>query len=176
MDDEVRFLDILTALTRNDVEFVVVGGVAAILEGAPISTFDLDVVYRRSATNNARLATALRQVNARYKDLAGRHIVPDATKLATVDVNLLVTDLGDLDVLHHIRGDLDYEELLERTVEYEVADLHLQVANLETVIESKELADRDKDRAALPILRRTLEVKRAREGNGFGSRPTSHPP
>ncbi len=44
-------------------------------------------------------------------------------------------------------------------VEYEVADLRLKVANLETVIESKELADR----ATLPILRRTLEVKAAQE-------------
>ncbi len=150
-------------LADNGVEFVVVGGVAAILEGAPISTFDLDVVYRRSAGNNARLANALRQTNARYKDPAGRHIVPDEVKLATINVNLLETDLGDLDVLFRIRGDLQYEELLERVVEYEVAELHLQVASLETVIESKELADRDKDRAALPILRRTLEIKRAQE-------------
>lgn len=164
MDEEVRFLDILTVLARHDVEFVVVGGVAAILEGAPVSTFDLDVVYRRSDENNARLATALRAINARYKDLANRHIVPDVAKLATVDVNLLITDLGDLDLLHHIRGDLDYDELLARTVEYRVADLRLRVANLETVIESKELADRDKDRAMLPILRRTLEIKRAQDG------------
>ncbi len=99
MDDELRFLDILTLLTRHEVEFIVVGGVAAILEGAPVSTFDLDVVYRRSDENNARLAAALHEINARYKDLAGRYIVPDEGKLATIDVNLLKTDLGDLDVL-----------------------------------------------------------------------------
>lgn len=163
MADELRFLDILTLLTRHEVEFIVVGGVAAILEGAPVSTFDLDVVYRRSDENHARLAAALGEINARYEDPAGRHIVPDATKLATINVNLLKTDLGDLDVLRHIRGDLGYEELLDRTVEYEVADLRLQVADLETVIESKEFAGRGKDRAALPILRRTLEVKKARE-------------
>ena len=163
MDDELRFLDILTLLARHEVEFIVVGGVAAILEGAPVSTFDLDIVYRRSDENNARLAAALGEINARYEDPAGRHIVPDETHLATINVNLLKTDLGDLDVLRRIRGDLGYEELLDRMVEYEVADLRLQVADLETVIESKEFADRDKDRAALPILRRTLEVKKAQE-------------
>ncbi len=150
-------------LVGHEVEFIVVGGVAAILEGAPISTFDLDIVYRRSDENNARLAVALRQVNAHYRDPAGRHIVPDAAKLATINVNLLDTDLGDLDVLERIRGDLSYQELLDRVVEYEVADLRLKVANLETVIESKEHANRDKDRATLPILRRTLEVKKAQE-------------
>lgn len=62
-----------------------------------------------------------------------------------------------------IRGDLGYQALLDRVVEYEIADLRLKVASLETVIESKELANRDKDRATLPILRRTLAVKRAQE-------------
>ena len=159
-----RYLEQLKVLVDHDVEFVVVGGVAAILEGAPISTFDLDIVYRRSPENNARLADALEKVNARYRDPAGRHIVPDTLKLETININLLDTDLGDLDVLSQIRGDLGYEELRDRIVVYEVAGSRLQVANLETVIESKELANRDKDRATLPILRRTLEVKKAQEG------------
>ncbi len=159
-----RYLEQLRVLVDHNVEFIIVGGVAAILEGAPISTFDLDIVFRRSDQNNARLAAALQQVNARYKDPAGRHITPDVGKLETIHINLLDTDLGDLDVLSQIRGDLDYRELLDRMVVYEVAGLRLQVANLETVIEAKELANREKDRAALPILRRTLEVKRAQEG------------
>lgn len=161
MDDELRFLDILDTLARHEVDFVVVGGVAAILEGAPISTFDVDVVYHRTEENNERLAAALRDLNALYKDPAGRLISPDTAKLATINRHLLRTDLGPLDVLIHIGKDLAYEELVDRSVEYEVAGLHLKVLNLETVIESKEFADRDKDRAALPILRRTLELKRS---------------
>ncbi len=42
------FYSILDALVRHRVDFIVVGGVAAVLEGAPISTFDLDIVYNRS--------------------------------------------------------------------------------------------------------------------------------
>jgi hypothetical protein len=44
MESAPRYLDILEALARHQVEHIVVGGVAAILEGAPISTFDLDIV------------------------------------------------------------------------------------------------------------------------------------
>ncbi|MCP3958166.1 MAG: hypothetical protein GY719_09975 [bacterium] len=161
MDAELRFLDILRALTRHEVDFVVVGGVAAILEGAPISTFDVDVVYHRTDDNNARLAAALRELNALYKDPAGRRIVPDVEKLATINRHLLLTDLGPLDVLVGIGRDLSYDQLIDRTIEYEVADLSLKVLDLETVIESKEFAGRDKDRATLPILRRTLELKRS---------------
>ena len=163
MDDEVRFLDILSVLVRHDVDFVVVGGVAAILEGAPISTFDVDVVYHRTDDNNARLAAALGELNALYKDPAGRRIVPDEAKLATIHLHLLQTDLGPLDVLLRVGDDLTYAQLLRRSIEYEVAGLRLKVLNLETVIESKEFANRDKDRATLPILRRTLELKRSVE-------------
>jgi hypothetical protein len=106
VQDELRFLDILRALARHDVDFVVVGGVAAILEGAPISTFDVDVVYHRTEGNNARLAAALVELNAIYKDPAGRRIVPDTEKLATFKLHLLRTDLGPLDVLIRVGKDL----------------------------------------------------------------------
>jgi len=158
---ELRFLDILSALSRHKVDFVVVGGVAAILEGAPISTFDLDVVFHRTPENNARLVAALRELNASYKDPAGRHIVPDSSKLDSFNIHLLKTDLGPLDVLSRVGDDLFYEQLLDRSIDYEVEGLRLKVLNLETVIECKEIAGRDKDHAALPILRRTLELKRS---------------
>jgi len=48
----VRFLDILSVLCRHQVDFVVVEGVAAVLEGAPVSTFDLDVMHRRTEDND----------------------------------------------------------------------------------------------------------------------------
>ncbi len=54
-----RFKDALDVLARHGVEFVVVGGVAAVLAGAPISTFDLDIVPARSPANLARLLSAL---------------------------------------------------------------------------------------------------------------------
>ena len=158
-----RYLDQLRVLAHHDVEFIVVGGVAAILEGAPISTFDLDIVFRRSELNNERLATALRQINARYKDPAGRRIEPDATKLATININLLETDLGQLDVLSRVGHEYRYEDLLHRSADYEVGDLRLKVLGLEAVIECKEIAGREKDLATLPVLRRTLEVRNALE-------------
>ena len=162
-----RYLEQLRVLVDYEVEFVIVGGVAAILEGAPISTFDLDIVFRRRAANNNRLAAALRRLNARYKDPAGRHIVPDAAKLATININLLETDLGQLDVLSRVGNDFTYDQLIGRSAVYEVGDLRLRVLELEAVIECKEIAGRDKDHATLPILRRTLEVKRSLEPKGL---------
>jgi hypothetical protein len=98
----VRFLGLLRALLRHGVDFFVVGGVAAQLEGAPILTFDLDVLYDKTPENLARLLAALRELKARYRDPAGRHIEPDAEKLATLRLHLLLTELGALDVLGSI--------------------------------------------------------------------------
>lgn len=162
----IRFLEQLRVLVRHQVDFIVVGGVAAVFAGAPIVTLDLDIVYDPSAENNTRLAAALEELNALYKDPAGRRIVPNVAKLATIRTHLLLTDLGGLDVLRAIGDGLIYADLVDRSSRYEVAGMYLRVLDLDTVIASKEFANRDKDRAVLPILRRTLELRRAQPDDG----------
>jgi len=155
----VRFLGLLRALLRHGVDFFVVGGVAAQLEGAPILTFDLDVLYDKNPENLARLLAALRELKARYRDPAGRHIEPDAEKLATLRLHLLLTELGALDVLGSIGNGLTYHDLVGRTILYQLGESQVHVLELAAVIETKEQANRDKDRAALPVLRQTLAMK-----------------
>lgn len=61
------FQTILATLQRHEVEFVVVGGVAAVLHGAPVTTFDLDTLIRVSEDNSERLLAAFEEINARYR-------------------------------------------------------------------------------------------------------------
>ncbi len=77
----LKFVEILKVLARHDVEFIVVGGVAAVLAGAPISTFDLDVVHRKSKANHKELLAALDELDATYRDLQKRSIKPNLEKL-----------------------------------------------------------------------------------------------
>jgi hypothetical protein len=162
MDAELRFLDILKALIRHGVEFILVGGVAAILEGAPVSTFDLDVMVRPTPEDRDRLLAALQDLNARYLDPAGRQILPDRAKLDSLRIHRLVTDSGPMDVLEQIGRDLTYADLAEHTEIYEVAGVAIRTLRLEMIIRSKEEANRDKDRATLPILRQTLRLRSSR--------------
>ncbi len=155
-----QFLQQLATLTRHEVEFLIVGGVAAVLEGAPVLTLDLDILYLQTPENIGRLLQALEEMGARYRDPAGRHILPDAAKLSTFEMSLLTTRLGELDVIRRIGQALSYADLLPRTNEYEVSGLRVRVLTLEAVIETKQQANRDKDHAMLPVLRRTLELKR----------------
>jgi hypothetical protein len=155
----VKFLGLLRALLRHGVDFLVVGGVAAQLEGAPILTFDLDVLYDKKPENLEHLLAVLKELKAHYRDPAGRHIEPDMDKLRTFRMHLLLTELGALDVLSAIGSGLTYQDLVDRTVVYELEEMRVRVLELAAVIETKEQANRDKDRAVLPVLKQTLTMK-----------------
>ncbi len=158
-----RYLELLRALGRHGVRYVVVGGVAAILEGAPITTLDLDIVYDRRPENLERLRAVLEELDARYRDPAGREIRPTLDRLQTLRVHLLLTELGPLDLLFEIGSGWTHDDLLPATTLRTVGKLEVRVLTLRKLIEVKELTDRDKDRAMLPLLRRALEL---REGGG----------
>lgn len=153
--------EILRTLLRHQAKFVVVGGIAGGLAGSPLITRDLDLVYLNEEENNQRLAGALQELEALYKDPAGRTIKPDASRLGMYRVNLLKTRLGDLDLLREIGNQLDYEALLERSLEYDLEGASIRAIDLETLIEAKEVANRPKDHYALPFLRELLHLKRS---------------
>lgn len=131
--------------------------VAAVLAGAPISTFDLDIVAARTPENLDRLLEALTEIDARYRDLTGRVLRPDRSALQGPGHHLLLTTCGPVDVLGSIGNDEGYDELLVGVVERQLGELRLRTLGLASLIRLKEAANRDKDRAVLPILRRTLE-------------------
>ena len=158
--DPVR---LLRALDEHGVDFVVIGGVAARLQGAPVLTQDVDVTPATDAANLDRLADALRAVNARLRsvrDPDGVDFPVEARFLVAARSWTLLTDSGELDLVFAPAGTNGYEEVLAGADRLTVADdppLAVSVASLPSVIRSKEAAGRDKDRAALPLLRRTLE-------------------
>jgi len=146
----------------SGVEFIVVGGVGAVLQGAPITTFDLDIVHSRSPDNLHRLEGALDALNARYRDLAGRIIRPRAVDLDTPGHHLLLTDFGALDLLGAIGSGRSFGDLLSHADELELGGMRVRVLDLETLIQVKEETGHLKDKAVLPILRQALSEKRKR--------------
>lgn len=158
-----KFAELLRTLADHEVRFVVVGAVAAVLEGAPITTFDLDVVIEPSEENLGRLLAAVTELDAVYWDPARRRIVPDAGRLRVQRLHLLETRFGRLDLLRELGAGVGWEAVLARSHEVVTAGRTIRVLGLEAVIESKEAAGRDKDLAALPLLRETLRMKRERE-------------
>lgn len=158
---QVRFDDALRILSRHEVEFIVVGGIAAVLQGSPLTTEDVDLLYRVSGENTRRLAQALAELDASYADPAGRIIRPDAERLTSSRVHLLNTSCGRVDLMQTVGDRLAYSALLARSRELEIEEFTVRVLALEAIIETKEHADRPKDRAQLPFLRQLLaEIRR----------------
>jgi hypothetical protein len=108
-DNATDFAAILAALHREKVRFLVVGGVAAVIEGAPVATFDLDVVHERSLRNIERLMICLCALGARYRERP--QLTPTVDALGSTGLHLLVTRHGPLDVLGAIGRGRDYRAL-----------------------------------------------------------------
>ena len=92
----------------------------------------------------------------------------DAAFLGQMKLLNLTTEFGDLDLSFEPSGTGGYEELSSRAVRYDLGEgLLVRVAALEDIIRSKEAANREKDRQALPTLRLLLEkVRKQRRGEG----------
>ena len=113
------FLGALRALDEGGVEFAVVGGLAAVLNGAPVNTFDLDIVPARDEENVAKLLRVLGTIDAIYRMQPERRLKPDASHLSSAGHHNLITNCGPLDVLGTIGRGLGYQDLLPHTIEME---------------------------------------------------------
>jgi hypothetical protein len=154
------FLGILRTLSEYKVDFIVVGGVCAVLHGAPMTTFDLDVVHSRSADNLKRLLSALHTLDAYYRDRPSQRLRPKLSHLASPGHQLFLTRFGPLDILEIIGNRLSYSDLITDTVQLQLDDLELRMLTLESLLDTKRAAGCDKDKAVLALLNQTLKEKR----------------
>ncbi|NOT32367.1 MAG: hypothetical protein HOP15_18125 [Planctomycetes bacterium] len=149
--DEAFVEEVLGALRDCGIEAIVIGSVAALLQGAPITTEDLDVLVRDTPKNREKLK--------QLEQVLGRKAVQISPLSRTLRIP---TPRAHLDILFdEISGKLRFEALRSRSVKVAMGTLEAVVAALEDVIASKEAAGRPKDVAQLPILRDALRVRRA---------------
>jgi len=148
---------LIDALVAGGVEFIVVGGIAAVLHGAPISTRDLDIVHARDAENVERLLSVLDQLAARVRDLAGRDLRPSKSALLGTGQSLLTTRLGPLDCLGALHDGRDFNALVGHTCELSDDSLTIRVLDLRTLIAVKTEAGRPRDLLVVPLLEALLD-------------------
>src|ERR1019366_5166674 len=150
---------VLEALTQAGVEFIVVGGVSAVLQGAPVVTQDLDLCYRRTPDNVRRLASALGPFHPKLRGLPdGVPNLVDERALQMGTNFTLDLDGEDLDLLAEMSGIGGYDNVVGSVVELEVDRHAVKVLSLERLIATKRAAGRAKDLAMLPLLEATLHA------------------
>ena len=149
-------VEICSVLAEEGVEFVVLGGFAAVVHGSPLPTEDIDIVPSRTDDNLERLARALRRLDAKIR-------TSDEPVATTIDAAFirnmphmvnLVTSHGDLDLVFSAAGNLKaFEQWAERARPTQLRDgVIVAVANLDDIIASKTAANRPKDHRSLPYL------------------------
>jgi hypothetical protein len=150
---------LLSELVRGRVQFVVIGGVAAALRGAPVTTLGLEIVPARDSGNAERLRQALAVLHAHYR--GHPDVEPKTDDLQRPGHHLLITSAGPLDILGVAIGDRDSDKLLACSDLLPLDDdLEARVLRLDEIIAMKEHLGREKDLAALPMLRTALRLSR----------------
>lgn len=158
-------LSLLRRLTEAGVDFVVIGGVAVILQAAPRLTRDLDICYATTPANLERLGRVLIQVGATLRDVGDDlPFVPDAQTLRKTETLTLSTREGNLDLLVRPAGSPTYGRLRSRADRMDIDGLTIAVAAVTDLIAMKRAAGRPQDIVDLE----SLEIARRR-------RPTPRP-
>jgi len=143
---------ILEELAEHEVEFVLVGGIAAQTHGNTRMTNDVDVVPAPDRRNLERLAEALRALEARVLNPGHEDLEIDAAMLPRATIWQLATPHGDIDVLHDAPGAGPYAQLRERALVIALGDLKIPVAGRDDLIRMKLARGRPVDRADVAAL------------------------
>ena len=149
-------------LAHHEVRFVLIGALAASLQGFPLATRDADITPAQDRENLERLAAALRDLEARIYTVQIPEGLPfdcSAAMLARGEIWNLVTAAGRLDIAFQPSGTAGYDDLAQHAVRVPLYGDTLFAARLEDIIRSKEAAGRPKDRLHVEVMREMLRRK-----------------
>ena len=145
--------------------FIVVRGVAAVLQRVPVNTQDFDLVHDRASDNVDNLLAALAELGAVYRD-DPRNLRPNRSHLEGAGNQLLVAGNLKFDLLGAIDWGGGYSDLLPASEVLDVGGHAVRVITLEKLIEIKRHLTRPKDKLMLMHLEAALEErKKAKSGS-----------
>lgn len=156
-----RLGSLLRLLTEAGVDFVIVGGVAVVLQASPRFTRDLDICYATTPDNLERLGEVLLAIGAMLRGVEEDvPFMPHARTLRRAQMLNLTTREGDLDLLVDPLGSPDYAALRMRADSMDLDGITVAVASVEDLIAMKRAAGRPQDLVDLE----SLDVARRRRG------------
>jgi hypothetical protein len=163
MSDEPRATDfeqLIHLFAQTKLNFVVIGGMAAIIHGSAYNTYDLDICYERTQQNVKLLCLVLSKINARLRDLPDELSVTLEPSDVMAGLNFtLETDLGMLDLLGEVQPIGTYPYVFQQSQVMSLYGHDVHVLTLEALIQAKRTAGRTKDLLILPELEALREMQ-----------------
>ncbi len=153
---------LFTALHDREVDFIVIGGVAARAHGSARVTQDVDVCYARNSSNLERLVLALKPLKPYLRGAPPG--LPFEWSVATLRSGLnftLTTSAGDIDLLGEVTGGGRYEDIEPHTIRARIYGRGTLIIDLPWLIRTKRAAGRPRDLEAIAELMALEEEKRA---------------
>jgi len=155
----VKIKSAIQALTRSNVRFVVVGGIAIRAHSSAYVTFDLDFCYARTKENLKNITEALSAFKPRPRDFPGDlPFVFDERTLQSATNFTFQTEIGDIDLLGEVAGIGDYDAVKAHSETKHFYDCDVDILSIEGLIKAKRAAGRAKDLLVLPELEALREV------------------
>ena len=154
----IDFSLLLRRLHEHRVDFIIIGGVAAVIHGSSFLTQDLDIVYQRSDANIARLTEALADLDPYLRGVPPG--LPFRWSARTIRQGLnftLTSTAGPIDIFGEIEGGGTYEELLPHTVEITAFGILCRCLDFPALIRAKRAAGRTKDLNVVAELETLIE-------------------
>ena len=139
---------LLKLLLDNEVEFVLIGGFAAVVHGCTVLTQDVDVCVSFDEDNMHRLLAALKGHDPRFRQ--NKEPIGKSAKVLSRMKNIyLVTDVGSLDLLGDVADIGDYGAVLDSSIAIDLFGRQCRVLDIDGLIRSKEGMGRAKDKEAV---------------------------
>jgi len=140
------FEEMLRTLVEREIRFVVVGGVAATVQGSARFTNDLDICYANDTANLQRIVSLLHDWQAYLRDVEpGLPFILDTRTFAITPMLTLTTTKGDLDLMDHVPGIGGYHEVAARAEQAVIGSVRFFTLTLDALIEAKRATGRKKD-------------------------------
>jgi hypothetical protein len=159
-----RLSQLLERLNQARVEYVIVGGMAAVFHGVPLVTRDIDICLPLTEENLQRLEQALSDLHPIHRQTPQRLPFSVATDFPRGLKNIyLRTDWGVLDCLGEISGVGDFATVARRSRLIELPIGACRILDLEALIDAKSALDRPQDKLALVHLKQIQRTRRSSE-------------
>jgi hypothetical protein len=152
---------IIEVLNSHQVEYIIIGGIAASLHGCPEQTYDVDILYNNTDDNKKRLLKSLNEIEARWD-------IPLTSEILNRQyVFALNTKHGYLDIFNYVAGLGSYDDALKYKNTSKYSDVNIQILNLEGWIKSKEAVIEEerspRKRSAFEYIKDLYELKKRKE-------------
>jgi hypothetical protein len=152
MDAKSILIEVAEAFAHAKLEAVMIGNAAAAIQGAPVTTMDIDFCIRETDETVPKLSIVASQLDAELINYGSFFQIQAPEKELF------------LDFICNVMGVKSFDDLMERSSKTSFDGcFNLNIASLEDIIKSKKLVGKDKDLAVLPILELTLKVKNEKE-------------